>query len=398
MGLKQAGAMIQSGVVETLAGLVRINSVNPAYPRGCPETEIQAFVLDFFRSHGIAVREQEVAPGRSNIIACIPGRHPRRRIVFEAHSDTAGIEAMTIPPFLPEVRDGLLYGRGACDTKGGLAAMMHALVEVKRSGVPPPCDVWVVAAADEEFACTGVLRLREGLTAGAAVVSEPTDLRLTLASNGCLRWRITVRGKAAHSSKPHLGVNAITAMVHVVAALEADRPALSSIRHPLVGSPTLNIGTIRGGTQVNAVPDCCSIEIDRRLIPGESHDLVLAHYRGVMDRVRRERAGLEVAVEPPLLEDYAFETPPQSAIAQLTAQVLREEGLPAEPIGVPFSCDASKLAQAGIPSIVLGPGSIDRAHAEVEYVELDQVEAAMLVYRGLMQRFEYDGDAPPEHE
>ncbi len=284
--------------------------------------------------------------------------------------------------------NGLLYGRGSCDTKAGLAAMMHALAEVKRSGAVTPCEIWVVAAVDEEYSYRGVLRLRENLTACAAVVSEPTEMKMALASKGCLRWRIHVRGKTAHSSKPHLGVNAISHMAHLVLRLEADSRQLASVRHPLVGSPTLNVGTIRGGTQVNTVPDCCSIELERRLVPGENQEEVLAHYAALVEDTRGRHPAMEVAIDPPLLQDYALETPQESAIARLTAEVLREAGLDPAPIGVPFGSDASKLAHADIPSIVLGPGSIDFAHAAEEYVETEQVEQAMLVYRRIMMEFE----------
>jgi len=380
--------MSHSHLIDTLSTLVRINSINPAYPNGRPETEMQRAVLGFFQEHGITTFEQEVMPGRANVVGRLAGRQPGKRIVFEAHSDTAGVECMTIPPFEPAVRDGRLYGRGSCDTKGGLAAMMHALMEVKRCGKVPPCEVWVVAAVDEEYSYRGVLRLQQNLAACAAVVSEPTEMKMALTSNGCLRWRINALGKAAHSSKPHLGVNAISHMAHLVLAVEEDSRRLKSTRHPLAGCPTLNIGMIHGGTQVNMVPDTCSIEIDRRLIPGEDRDEVLAHYAALVESVRRQNPEAEFVMEPPSVEDCALETLPDAGIALLTAELLRDMGLNAAPIGVPFGCDASKLARIGIPSIVLGPGSIDRAHAAEEYAEIDQVEQAMLVYRRIMMEFE----------
>lgn len=375
-------------LIQTLADLVRINSVNPAYPHGAPEEEIQRYVLDFFQRRGIAAVEQEVLPRRANVIASLPGRNPDRRIVFEAHSDTAGIEGMTIPPFEPAVRNGRLHGRGACDTKAGLAAMMHALADLKRPGAAPPCEVWVVSAVDEEHRYRGVLKLREKLRASAAVISEPTELRMAVASKGCLRWRITVQGKAAHSSKPHLGVNAIQQMARLLVALESESERLGSVRHPLVGSPSLNVGLIEGGTQVNIVPGSCSITLDRRLIPGEDPDRVLAGYEEFLAKLQGVEPGLEVTAEPPMVQDWPLETPADSPISARASEALRGAGLDPRATGVPFGSDASKFAQAGIPAIILGPGSIDQAHAAEEYVALEQVEQAFVVYRQVMTSFE----------
>ena len=293
-----------SGVVQTLADLVRINSVNPAYECGQPEKEIAAFIGQFFREHGIETWEQEVLPERPNLIARLPGRDAKRRLVFEAHTDTVSAMGMTIPPFDPVISDGRLYGRGACDTKAGLAAMMHALIALKRSGTAPACEVWVVAAADEEHSFRGVLKLCEGLDAAAAVVAEPTDLQLAIASKGVLRWKICCRGKAAHSSKPHLGLSAITNMARLVLAFESDNQQLTLRQHPLLGSATCNIGLIQGGRQVNFVPDFCAIEIDRRLLPGEEIADVLSHYQ----RLLEAKPELDAFMEAPMIQDPALET------------------------------------------------------------------------------------------
>jgi acetylornithine deacetylase len=365
-------------VLDTLRDMVRINSVNPAYESGVPELEIQRYVSDFFRGHGIDVVEHQVLPNRSNVIGCLPGRNPGRRLIFEAHCDTVGITGMTIPPFEPDLRDGRLYGRGACDTKAGLAAMMHALAELKAEGITPPCEVWVVSAAGEEVDGCGALRLCDGLTADAAVVSEPTDLRTAVATKGVLRWRIATRGVAAHSSKPHLGVNAIYLMAGILARLEAENERLAGREHPLVGPATLSVGVIQGGTQINIVPEHCVIEVDRRLIPGEDPQTVFEQYAG----------DLEAECERPMLSEFPLDTPCDAPIALLASRVLSGIGLDGAPFGVPYGSDASKFMRAGIPSIVLGPGSIDQAHTADEWVEVRQVERALAVYRRIMEGFE----------
>ena len=376
-----------SPVAQTLADLVRINSVNTSYEGGPGEREIATWIRRFFEQRGIEVWEQEVFSGRPNIIARLPGRDSSRRVILEAHTDTVSVKGMTIPPFEPRVEDGKMYGRGSCDTKAGLAAMMHAVASLHAEGIQPPCEVWLAAAVDEEYSYRGVVKLCEGLTGHAAVVAEPTGLRAVIASKGVLRWRILVRGKTAHSGKPHLGVNAITHMARVILALEEDHLRLAARPHPLLGPATVNVGVITGGVQVNFVPDTCAIEIDRRLLPGETVANVLAHYQDILDTLRSQHPSPDAVMETPMLTDEALETAGNSAPAQLATEVLSEMGLDGTPCGVPFSSDASKLSRQGIPSLVFGPGSIDQAHAAVEYIDLAEVERAYEFYRRFIERF-----------
>jgi acetylornithine deacetylase/succinyl-diaminopimelate desuccinylase family protein len=380
--------MSDSPLLLTLAELVSINSVNSSYEGGPGEAEVATYVEEFFQHRGIETWQQEVFPGRPNVIARLPGRNPERRIVLEAHMDTVSVKGMSIPPFEPRVADGRMYGRGSCDTKAGLATMMHALAWLKQENITPPCEVWLAAVVDEEYSYRGVVKLCEGLKAAASIVAEPTELRAVIATKGVLRWRIVVQGRAAHSSKPHLGVNAIRHMARVVLAVEEMHARLSeNVPHPLLGTATGNVGVIQGGRQVNFVPDQCAIEIDRRLLPGEKVDTVLAQYESLLESLRREWPELEVAMEAPMLTDEALETPQDEAVVRVAAEALAELGQNAEPCGVSFSCDASKLARAGVPTIVFGPGSIDRAHAAVEYVELDQVQLALEFHKRFLQSY-----------
>jgi len=293
---------------------------------------------------------------------------------------------MSIPPFEPRIEEGKMFGRGSCDTKAGLAAMMHAIASVHDEGIQPPCEIWMAAVVDEEFSYRGVVKLCEGLTADAALVAEPTDLRAVIASKGVLRWRMVSRGQAAHSGKPHLGVNAINHMARVVLALEEDHRRLASQIHPLLGPATCNVGIIHGGAQVNFVPDTCAIEIDRRLLPGETATAVLAHYQALLDTLKEQHPTMDILMEPPMLTDEALETPADSAPARLASAILAEMGLDPTLCGVPFGSDASKLSRQGIPSLVFGPGSIDQAHAAIEFVDLAQVERAFEFYRRFILR------------
>jgi acetylornithine deacetylase/succinyl-diaminopimelate desuccinylase family protein len=371
-------------VIQTLASLIRIDSVNTAYG-GPGEREVATWVRSFFEERGIEVWEQEVFPGRPNVIARLPGRDSSRRVILEAHMDTVTAQGMSIPPFEPRVEAGKMYGRGSCDTKAGLAAMMHAVAGLREDGVQPPCEVWMAAVVDEEFSFRGVVKLCEGLTGDAALVAEPTDLRAVIASKGVLRWRMVSRGTAAHSGKPHLGVNAINHMARVVLALEEDHQRIASRVHPLLGPATCNVGVIHGGAQVNFVPDACAIEIDRRLLPGEKVDDVLAHYQALLDALKEKHPTFDVIMEPPMLSDEALETLADSPPARRASALLTEMGLDATLCGVPFGSDASKLSRQGVPSLVFGPGSIDQAHGAVEFVDLAQVERALEFYRRFIE-------------
>lgn len=373
-----------SEVLATLADLIRINSINPAYEGGVPESAVAEYVERFFAARGVETFRQDVLPGRFNVIARVPGENPNRRVVLEAHMDTVSVEGMSIPPFDPVTRDGKMYGRGSCDTKAGLAAMMHAVAALAAEKIVPPCEVWLAAVVDEEHSFRGVLSLCEGLQAHAAIVAEPTELRTVVAAKGVLRGKIRTIGKAAHSSKPHLGVNAISHMAAVITVLNQEAAALTKTAHPLLGPASLNIGTIQGGEQVNFVPDRCEIAVDRRLLPGEDPEAVWMRYASMLKAMPE----LQVEVDPPMIADSALETSAGSDVVRTAQSVASDLGLNSDVIGVPFGSDASKLSRHGVPSIILGPGSIDRAHAAIEYVECDQVLAAASFYFQFLKRFE----------
>jgi acetylornithine deacetylase/succinyl-diaminopimelate desuccinylase family protein len=383
-----------NAIHETLADLIRINSVNAFYENGVGESEIANYVARFFSNRGIEVQQQVVYPAkdgieaRCNVVAKLPGKNSNRRIILEAHMDTVSTQGMTIPPFEATVSENRMYGRGSCDTKAGLAAMMHVLADFQQKGIEPPCEVWLAAVVDEEYSFGGVASLCQGLRANAAIIAEPTELRLVVASKGVLRWRMVAHGRSAHSSKTHLGVNAIYHMARVALLLEQDNARLGLSTHPLLGPATCNVGKIKGGVQVNFVPDSCAIEIDRRLLPSETVAQVLEHYEGLLTNLRCTVPEFDVRMEPPMLVDEAWCANPKSEVVQVSSQVLRELGCDSELAGVPFGSDASKLERTGVPSIIFGPGSIDQAHAAVEFVALDQVDLAFEFYRRVVQAFE----------
>ena len=374
-----------SSVLQTLADLIRVKSVNPNYQDGVNEIAIADYVCEFLRSNEIEFVVHEVLPQRPNVIATVPGRDKSRSLVFEAHMDTVSTAGMTIDPFDPVVRDGKMYGRGACDTKGGMAAMMHALA-LTAAGDPPSCNVVFAAVIDEEYSYRGVAdycaRLVDSkASVVGAVIAEPTDLAVVTASKGLVRFKIETRGTAAHSAKPHLGANAIEQMAEVITAVKADNYQLSENTHALLGQPTCNVGVIRGGVQVNLVPDRCEIEIDRRLLPGETVEGVLAAYQKLLAGLADQDPTIDAIMHEPMLTDVPLETDPEHEVVKTMSATLDSLGLDGQPCGVPFCSDASKFGGIGIPSMILGPGCIDQAHAAVEYIECEQVEQAVNVYR-----------------
>ncbi len=330
--------------------------------------------------HGIEYRLEEVLPGRSNLIACIKGKTDRG-ICLEAHADTVGTDGMTIKPFTPEIKNGMLYGRGSCDTKASLASMLHAVCSIKKSGQTPPTDVYFVAAVDEEFMCRGAKHLmKTGFMTGSAVIGEPTSLAIVTACKGVARFRVSAKGKAAHSSRPDEGINAIYSMSKLMSLI--DNELCTDYRktvHPLLGSPTVNPGVICGGSLVNIVPDECHADIDRRLLPGETYDKVTAEITQLA-----ENHGIDgISVSEQLLYDEAMETDTDSDVVKCLRGIAKKMGLDDKPYGVGYCCDGTKFSRAGIPSVVLGPGDIKYAHSACEFVPIEECALASDIYQRL---------------
>jgi acetylornithine deacetylase len=371
-------------LVPLLSDLVTLESVNPAYPGGSRgEAAVADYVEDRCRRFGLAVTRQPVLTGRDNILAELRVPGAQQTLLFEAHMDTVDLGPLGARALQPEVREGRLYGRGSCDTKGSLAAMLLAVETLQTERERLRVNVVLLAAVDEEHGFRGVTAFVDSsYPVQAAVVGEPTELRIVVAHKGCVRWRLSTTGRAAHSSRPEEGDNAIDQMADVVQALRAFQSRLRERRHPLVGSPTLSVGRIWGGTGVNIVPERCTIEIDRRLIPGEDAQGVLAEVDAFLAECAAGNPVLKITREEPFVADWPLETPDDAAVVSAGRAACADLNLPPEPIGVPYGTDASKLwALGGIPAIVLGPGSIAQAHTGEEYVSLTEVAAAAELYR-----------------
>jgi acetylornithine deacetylase len=379
-------------IVATLQALVRINSVNPAHEG---PAEGQRAVLDCAAAllvrHGVAAQVKLTPTGAPLLRATLPGQRLGPPLVLESHVDTVSVAGMTIAPFEAEIRDGRLWGRGSTDAKGQCAAMLHAVLawaESIRNGMLPLQAVELVLVTDEEFGFTGAESLlADGLNACGIVIGEPTGLRVVTSHKGTVRWWVRCEGRSAHGAKPHLGLNAISVAAKMIEALERELlPRLATRSAPLLAAPTINIGRIEGGIQVNLVPPLCRFQIDRRIIPGEHESDALHELDAILQAAAAQIPGCRVSVEPATLSAAPLATATNSALARAAGQAAAVCGVQPDPIGVDYATDASVLAATGLPIVVAGPGSIDQAHTADEFISLDDLAAGARFYTDLIGR------------
>lgn len=371
-------------IAEVLADLVRIPSVNPGFPRGTGEGQVAVYVRQFFERLGLSTDVQTVEAGRDNVIGTLLGRGDCH-LLWEAHMDTVQTSGMTIDPFAAEVRDGKLYGRGACDTKASLAAMLVALETMVQRKLTPAAHVHLAAVVDEETTYKGVSALADRLRSGelhydAAIVGEPTQLHAIIAHKGVLRFRVEVIGVAAHSSTPEKGANAIESMAEVIAWLRQHaRESFPKQSHPLTGPPSLCISMIEGGIAPNTVADRCLISIDIRTVPGQDWEDVWSELREQILLLPMP-SRMRIEVHQPFLTDYAMEVSPDHPLTHILLTAANTYLAGREAIGAPYCSDASKLTRVSVPAIVFGPGNISEAHTADEWVELDEVVRAAAIF------------------
>ena len=357
--------------VALLAELVAIDSVNPALvPGGAGEAEIAAAVARRLGEAGLSVETAEAAPGRPNVVGALEGRQPGRSLMLCGHLDTVGVEGMPAP-FDPVEREGRLYGRGAQDMKGGLAAILSAAETLARRGLPAGRIV-IAAVADEEHASVGAAELVKRWSADAAIVTEPTDLAIGVAHKGFSWVEVETLGRAAHGSRPAEGEDAILKMGRVLARLERLEAELASRPpHPLLGPPSLHASVIHGGRELSTYPDRCVLQLERRTLPGEAPEAALTELKGILESLAREDPAFRFSIRP-LFSQPPYATPEGSSIVEDLASVLESSGGTARREGMSFWTDAAILGSAGIPSVVFGPGGAG-LHGLEECVRIDEV-------------------------
>lgn len=369
---------------QLLKELIAIPSVNPAFlPAGHPhggEQRIADYIADLASKAGLEVEKQPVLDGRENVIIRVtPMGQIKRRILLAPHLDT--VPVADEKQLTPHAAAGKLFGRGACDTKGSVATYLSALLALTEGQRrPKSTEIIFAGLVDEENAQGGsrVLSM-SGMTADLAIVGEPTRLKVVTSHKGDLWLRIQTRGKAAHGSRPELGRNAILEMAHVVDVLENDYAMeLKKKKHDLLGSGTINVGSIFGGTQPNIVPDQCEITADRRTLPGENQKSVFKELRDLFAATKLKATLLDLKG----LDSPPLETNPENEIIQHLMKEARQN----KPVGVEFFCDAAILAQGGIPSVVFGPGDIAQAHTADEWILTRQLGTACAVLNRFFDR------------
>ncbi|MGD9235101.1 MAG: ArgE/DapE family deacylase [Desulfobacterales bacterium] len=364
----------RKALVSLMQALIKIDSVNPSLSaQGVGEADISRYIGDYLKKLGLTVRYQNIRKDRVNVIGILSGTGGGPTLMLNGHTDTVSVDNMTDDPFDARLKDGKLYGRGALDMKAGVAAQMVALQTLIESGVKLTGDVILALVADEEYASIGTEAVVADYSADAAIICEPTDLQIVIAHKGFAWIRIDIFGRAAHGSLPHRGIDAIVKAGHLLTTIEQyAKNELTRKIHPLLGSPSIHASLIRGGTELSTYPDYCKVELERRNLPGEDHQMVTREFQGLLrdiqSRDNQFRADLDVFLFRP-----AYEISPDQPIVQGVQRAFEStcHRMP-EFKGSWAWLDSAILAQAGIPTVIFGPSG-DGEHAAVEYADVDSV-------------------------
>lgn len=358
--------------ISLLKELVAIDSVNPSLVSGAAgEAAIARALTDSLRSAGLRVDMQEAAPGRPNVVGTLDGRAPGRSLMLCGHIDTVGVAGMT-RPFDPVERDRRIYGRGSQDMKSGIAAMIGAAKAIAESGGLQAGSLVIACVVDEEHASIGAEALVTRYRADAAVVTEPTDLAVAVAHKGFEWVEVETEGRAAHGSRPRDGRDAILRMGRVLTELEAlDRSLQSGRAHPLLGAASLHASLIEGGRELSSYPDRCSLQIERRTIPGEPTGSAGREVEGILTRLHAQDPEFKGASRV-MFHRSPYEIDAKHELPTTLVAASTKAGLNAPIIGMSFWTDAAILGDAGIPSVLFGPTGAG-LHSLEEWVDIDSV-------------------------
>ena len=367
-----------SDLVQLASCLVAIESINPGVVAGgSGELGVARFVAEWCERAGLETTLTELRPTRANVVAVTRGSGGGRSLMLNAHMDTVGVAGMS-EPFEPRLEGGRLFGRGAQDMKGSLAACMLVAAEARSRGLRG--DVILTAVADEELASIGTEAVAASLTADAAIVTEPTELRLAVAHRGFVHLEVEVEGRAAHGSRPDLGIDAIAKMGRVLVGIEElDRRLRSSPTHPHLGSGSVHASLIEGGQEFSSYPARCVLQAERRTVPGESAALAEQELREIVDRASEGDPDFSARVCAPISRE-PFEVPEHAEIVHLVRRhATAVLGSEPDVVGAPFWADSALLAAAGIPTVVFGPVG-EGLHSEVEWVDVASLEQCLAIY------------------
>jgi acetylornithine deacetylase len=367
--------------------LVRIDSRNPGLTSDGPgESGCVVLLRDALDAWGFRTEVHDAAPGRPNLVARAGAARGGRTLMFSGHVDVVGVGGMSHEPFDGAERDGLLYGRGAADMKGGIGAMCAAAWQASREALDG--EIIVAVGADEEYESIGTrVMLERGVRADAAIVAEPTRLEVMPAHRGFVWIEVVVAGRAAHGSRWDLGVDAIRHAGLLLAELDRiDAEELSQRTHPLLGRASLHASTIEGGIGMSTYPDHCVLRLERRTLPGETGADAVAEVRRACDAVRARRPEL-VAQVALLMAQGPSDVRTDAPVVRALEDALLERGEGVRVSGMSAWTDAALLNAAGIPAICFGPGDISLAHAAAEYIPLAEIDRATSVLATLARRW-----------
>jgi acetylornithine deacetylase len=348
------------------------------------EARMAEALIAHFTRHGIAVQVDEVEPGRPQVTARLGSGRPE--LLLNAHLDTVPPVDWPADPFTPRWTGTRVSGLGACDDKASLVAMLLAFLAVAAEGGPETGTLTLIATVGEEtFGVGSRALLAAGYRPDAAIVGEPTELKLIRVEGGNVRWRFHTRGRAAHGSRPWLGDSAIFRMADALRFLRDEISVeCRALTHPLIGPAAFNVGVVNGGTAVNIVPDRCSATVERRVLPGED---ALAEMESINHRLAELLGAEHVVFDPPLTVNQPVNTPEDNRLVRLFAAALEERGMDPVPGGVSFGSDANRFAASGASCVLFGPGSIRVAHTREEAVDLPEVTTAAEVLHRVARRF-----------
>jgi len=365
--------------------LVAIDSVNPTLvPGAAGEGVIADWLANYLRRAGFDVELDEVAPGRPNVIAMAErsGAGPTRMLC--GHTDTVGVEGMTAP-FTPALHDGRLYGRGAQDMKGGLAAMVAGAERWLNAGRQGSGRVVLAAVADEEYASLGAEAVARRWHADEAIIPEPTGMAVAITHKGFSCVEVVTHGRAAHGSRPADGIDAVLLMGRVLARLDSlNRELQSRPPHPRLGTASLHAGRIVGGSELSVYPARCSLQVERRTLPGEPLDIALTEVAAILDQLGRSDASFRADVTL-LLARPAYGIDERHPLPATLRQLAAIAGRDAPVTGMSFWTDAALLGAAGVPTVLFGPRGAG-LHGADEHVVVEDLEACARIFESWLSQ------------
>ena len=374
-------------LVKLLKDLVRIDSVNPSLvPGAAGEAEIAEYLRDWMNAQGLKTELIEVEPGRPNVVGVLKGTGGGKSLMLNGHTDTVGADYMTIEPFEPKIEDDKLYGRGSYDMKGGLAASMAAVKAIVDSGVELRGDIVIAGVCDEEFASIGTEHLMKDMRVDAAIIGEPTWFNIQIAHKGFAWINVVTHGFAAHGSAYQVGVDAIAKMGHVLIGLEALQNILLEEEHPLVGPGSVHASIIGGGRELSTYPDECKLEIERRLIPGETREDVETEMQHLLQSLSEDDPKFKAEYKTTFYRGPMEISPEEEICKLLEEETTKIIGVAPRFTGGSGWMDTQIIYEKGIPAVAYGPIG-DGAHAAVEWVDLDSVYKAAKVQAEVIKRF-----------